>query len=185
MPPPARSAALEQAPSLSVPPLPAESPASDARPPPARVREVALRIVKQQPTACDPLRTHVPCIYKGEQWCMFHDGEHADEPIACEVQPAPALPHRVRVCLDVVDIQPKTRILVFHEDETEGRALEPTKSRRVRLSGTADRMWRVDVSGRNGTLDWTKTTCHTLDARTMFRLGCDESFRGVPIEDYL
>jgi hypothetical protein len=147
---------------------------------------MALHLFKRAPTRCDPLRTHVPCIYKGEMWCMFHDGEHADEPIACEVQPVPALVHRVRVCLDIANIAPRTRIAFFEDDEPEPRVLEPTKSRRIRLCSTADRMWRVDLAGRMRTFDWTKTTCHTLDARTLsLRWGCDEPFNGLPIEDAL
>lgn len=147
---------------------------------------IALRVFKHAPTACDPLRTHVPCIYKAETWCMFHDGEHDDEPIACEAQTAPALLHRARVCLDIEQIRPRTRIMIFQEEEAEPQVLDATKRRRVRLCGAADRMWSIEIGPHRATLDWTKTTCHTLDARTLtLRLGCDESFKGMAIEDGL
>ena len=181
---PAQSPASTDAPPLEIPALPPEEPQTATRSP--TKREVAVRIFKTSPTACDPMRTHVPCMYKGETWCMFYDGEHADEPIACLAETVPALVHRVRVCLDVQDIQPGTALLLFHEDETEPQVVQPTKARRVRLCSTADRMWRVEIDGRRGTLDWTKTTCHTLDARTLrLRLGCDEPFDRIPVEDYL
>lgn len=164
--------------------MPPEEPAREQKP--AIAREMGLRVFRQAPTACDPLRTHLPCIYRGEQWCMFHDGEHADEPIACEAQTAPALVHRVRVCLDIQELRPRTRILIFQEDDTDPHVVEPMRSRRVRLCSTADRMWRVEIGGHPATLDWTKTTCHTLDAETStLRLGCDEPFNGIPIEDAL
>lgn len=183
-PAPPRSFARD-APPLIVPPLPPEAPPL-VEETPAPKHQIELRIFKNAPTACDPLRTHVPCIYRGEQWCMFHDGEHADEPIACEAPNVPALLHRVRVCLDIENIAAKTRVAIYDEDAVEARVLDARKSRRLRLCATADRMWRIEIGGTKGTLDWTKTTCHTLDARTMrLRLGCDEPFNGIPIEDEL
>jgi hypothetical protein len=182
-PAPARSLA-PASPALVIPPLPPPDAVVEHKPAPEHA--LAVRVFRQSPTACDPLRTRLPCIYKGETWCMFHDGEHADEPIACEAMTVPALVHRVRVCLDIENIRPRSRILIFHEDETEAQILEPTKSRRIRLCSSADRMWRVEIDGRKGELDWTKTTCHTLDARTMaLRLGCDEPFTGLPAENQL